>query len=71
MQKESLIKPEIQAEMRKSIEVAQQELAYAIYMSECAKTMRKEKAASAKALWLSWLIYLAKRGLEVELEESK
>ena len=71
MQKESLIRPEIQAEMRKSIELAEQERAYAIYMSECAKTMRKEKAASAKASWLSWLIYLAKRGLEAELGKSE
>lgn len=71
MQKVSSIKPEIQTEMRKSIEVAQQELSYAIYSSECAKTLRTQRAASAKASWLSWLIYLAKRGLEAELDKNE
>lgn len=50
--------------MQEAIDKARVELSKAIYLSECGSNAGIRKINENKTAWLSWVVYLADRGIE-------
>ena len=50
--------------MQKAIDKSRAELSAASYLEECGSNAGMRKINANKAAWLSWVVYLADRGIE-------
>jgi hypothetical protein len=57
--------------MEAALEKAKAELSAATHLEECGGNAGIRKMNANKAEWLSWIVYLAERGLEAEKENQK
>ena len=53
-------------QMEAALEKAKAELSMAIHLEECGGNPGIRKMNANKAKWLSWVVYLAERGIEYE-----
>lgn len=58
-------------QMEGALEKAKAELSAATHLEECGVNAGIRKMNANKAEWLSWIVYLAERGLEAEKEDQK
>ena len=57
--------------MKTALDKATQELNHASYLSETGANAGIRKMNANKADWLSWVVYLAKRGLDAIKEDER
>lgn len=57
--------------MQEAIDKARAELSAASHLEECGSNAGIRKINANKAAWLSWVVYLADRGIETVKDISK